>query len=103
MYPFLAIVTLTPLSPGKHRRSQFLHQLRQPSAIVRSLLISISKNAKQFDPAASLTEGADPTNFKFASLDPETEKFLWRRKADLELALRTLDGMDALEGTCYTC
>ena len=27
-------------------------------------------------------------DFKFPSLDPETEKFLWRRKADLELALR---------------
>jgi hypothetical protein len=29
--------------------------------------------------------------FKFPSLDPETIKFLYRRKADLELSLRTLD------------
>jgi WD40 repeat protein len=29
--------------------------------------------------------------FKFPSLDPETEKLLWRRKADLELTLRQIE------------
>jgi hypothetical protein len=31
--------------------------------------------------------------FKFPSLDAETEKLLWRRKADLELTLRQLETM----------
>ena len=31
--------------------------------------------------------------FKFPSLDPDTEKFLWRRKADLEMSLRQLDSI----------
>ena len=82
--------------------SDTLSSTRSSSTISAAyVLTSISKNAKHFDPSASLIEGSDPTNFKFASLDPETEKFLWRRKADLEIALRALDGMDALEGT--TC
>ena len=46
-----------------------------------------------FNASSNLAEGADPTKFKFPSLDAETEKFLWRRKADLELALRALDGV----------
>lgn len=33
----------------------------------------------------------DPTQFKFPSLDPETERFLYRRKTDLELALRGME------------
>ena len=40
---------------------------------------------------------ADLSKFKFASLDPETERFLWRRKADLDLALRTLDATGECE------
>ena len=64
------------------------------------VLKSVSK--KPFDPAGSLPAGADPTNFKFQYLDPETEKFLWRRKADLEVALRALDGMDAMGGPAGT-
>ena len=49
-----------------------------------------------FDPSSDLavSGGAlsqDPSKFKFPSLDPETERFLWRRKADLDLALRLLD------------
>ena len=46
-----------------------------------------------FNASSNLAEGADPAKFKFPSLDAETEKFLWRRKADLELALRALDGV----------
>jgi hypothetical protein len=37
--------------------------------------------------------GAGQQNFRFPSLDPETEKFLWRRKADLEMSLRQLDSL----------
>jgi hypothetical protein len=33
----------------------------------------------------------DTANFKFPYLDAETEKFLYRRKADLENAARLLD------------
>jgi hypothetical protein len=36
-------------------------------------------------------------NFKFPYLDAETEKFLYRRKADLESAARLLDN----EGIAY--
>ena len=41
-----------------------------------------------FDASAAATAGS--ANFKFPSLDPQTEKFLFRRKADLEQALRNL-------------
>jgi Ca2+-binding EF-hand superfamily protein len=36
----------------------------------------------------------DHKKFKFPSLDAETERFLWRRKADLDIAIRTLDGLE---------
>lgn len=34
---------------------------------------------------------SDLSKFKFPSLDRETERFLLRRKADLEVCLRSLD------------
>jgi hypothetical protein len=37
-------------------------------------------------------------NFKFPSLDAETEKFLYRRKVDLEVALRTIENLNASKG-----
>jgi hypothetical protein len=40
---------------------------------------------------------AEAKQFKFPSLDHETIKFLYRRKADLELALRTLDSAGAVD------
>ena len=33
----------------------------------------------------------DTSKFKFPDLDSETERFLWRRKADLEVVLRNMD------------
>ena len=46
-----------------------------------------------FDP--SIAGVPDKTkSFKFPALDPETERFLWRRKADLETALRAMDKME---------
>jgi Ca2+-binding EF-hand superfamily protein len=48
-----------------------------------------------FDASASVEAGGGGTgklgSFKFPALDGETEKFLWRRKADLEVALRALE------------
>ena len=41
------------------------------------------------------------SQFKFPSLDKETEKFLWRRKADLEIALRALDKEDTLSADFF--
>lgn len=40
---------------------------------------------------ASTVNSAGTSGFIFPSLDPDTEKFLYRRKADLELALRQVD------------
>lgn len=37
----------------------------------------------------------DTKNFKFPALNAETEKFLWRRKADLEISLRELDSISS--------
>ena len=55
--------------------------------------VSTGKKTKAdatFDP----TVAGDVAKFKFPSLDPETERFLWRRKADLEIALRAMDGLE---------
>ena len=65
------------------------------------VLRPIGNNA--FDAArdVALSSGAvlqDTTQFKFPSLDPETERFLWRRKADLDIAIRMLDKTQDDEG-----
>ena len=53
-----------------------------------------------FDPARALAAemgstgaggGSDTAKFRFPSLDPETERFLWRRKSDLDIIIRSLD------------
>ncbi|KAJ1409004.1 hypothetical protein B484DRAFT_403358 [Ochromonadaceae sp. CCMP2298] len=46
---------------------------------------------------SSTSSTSSTANFKFPYLDPETERFLWRRKADLEAAARLLDGAEAVE------
>lgn len=39
---------------------------------------------------------SDTSNFKFPSLNQETERFLWRRKADIEISLRALENQGTL-------
>jgi Ca2+-binding EF-hand superfamily protein len=59
------------------------------------VLKSVGKGENMFDASKQLTktgsDGGNTKSFKFPALDIETEKFLWRRKADMELSLRYLD------------
>lgn len=81
--------------PDECKLSLTLTQNR-PQQLVQQVLVLRPIGGKSFDPAkdAALHRGGavhDTTQFKFPSLDPETERFLWRRKADLDVVMRMLD------------
>ncbi len=78
---------------------------QDPSENVDALDLSTSgiyvlKSMSTIDMQVDMTS-QDLSKFKFPSLDPETERFLMRRKADLELALRHFDNKvdDSASGT----
>ena len=61
-----------------------------------SVLVLRPLGDKSFDATKDFASSHGKTKmgtstFKFPSLDPETERFLWRRKADLDIAIRMLD------------
>ena len=46
---------------------------------------------KSYDPKLYNSAVHHQASFKFPSLDSETERFLWRRKSDLDIIIRSLE------------
>jgi hypothetical protein len=55
------------------------------------VLVLKSIGDKSYDPKLYNSAVHHQASFKFPSLDSETERFLWRRKSDLDIIIRSLE------------